>query len=286
MPDGGDSLESVVDQTLVAALPDRGAKGAAAASEGGAAATAAAGVPQIEAALASPAWRQKDAKLLSRAHGGGAAVISPERRALWRGVYLRREGGADAAAATAALYWETVKTCFGTSSDLPPDSPSSVPSCCDPDHAPSYCLKPAGRQSVFRLLACLAYNRPDVQRCPLLFPVAAALRHYLPEEDAYGLLCNMTESRDPRFFGEGQTKLEVEWRTAMQLNKKYNVRESTGFFNHPYFVAFYTSFLQKKSLSQLSSLSKSAGEEELERLFRQWAWGIFDCLPFPHIVRQ
>lgn len=106
------ALEPVVDQTLVASLPDRGAKGAAAATSSSAPA-APAGVSEIKAALSVESWRQKEAKLLARSHGGGASAISAERKALWKGIYAKREGGEEAVNANTALYWETVKTCFG-----------------------------------------------------------------------------------------------------------------------------------------------------------------------------
>ncbi len=149
-------MESVVDQTLVAALPDCGARGAAAAMtvKGGAR------KEEVEAALAADTWRQKEAKALARVAGGGAAALSEGRRWLWRGVYLRRVGGDGDAAATARLYWETVKTCFGDARELPPDSPASLPSLLDPNHTASYCLKATGRQSVIRVATCIAYNRP------------------------------------------------------------------------------------------------------------------------------
>ncbi len=121
MPSGSESsggLEPVVDQTLVASLPDRGARGAATSSNSPA---APAGQDEIEAAMAADTWRQREAKMLARSHGGGASALSRERRCLWRQVYLKREaqeagGGEDAAAAAAQMYWDTVKTCFGSES--------------------------------------------------------------------------------------------------------------------------------------------------------------------------
>ncbi len=68
-----------------------------------------------------------------------------------------------------------------------------------------------------------------MQRCPALFAVTAVLRHYLSEEDTYGLVAQLVSSKSPRFVAEGAQRLEVEWRTAMQLNKKYNVSCNNSF---------------------------------------------------------
>ncbi len=111
-------MEAVVDQTLVAALPDCGARGAAASARSAAAAGGGACVSEddIAVALSAPTWMRKEAKALARESGGGVALLSAERRTLWRGVFLRREGGGvEAADAAASLYWETVNTCFGNS---------------------------------------------------------------------------------------------------------------------------------------------------------------------------
>ena len=46
-------------------------------------------------------------------------------------------------------------------------------------HTNTYCLTAKGKISVARLLTCFAYNQPDIQYCPILYPLAAAIRHYL-----------------------------------------------------------------------------------------------------------
>ena len=54
-----------------------------------------------------------------------------------------------------------------------------LPGCIDPNHTNSYYLGSAGKTSVARILTCFAYNQPDLQYCPILYSIAAVLRHYL-----------------------------------------------------------------------------------------------------------
>ena len=106
----------------------------------------------------------------------GMTIQREERKHFWNGLYARKEG-ADSVEATRGLYQETLLTCFGTK-DLPESEPR-LPSVADPRHRNTSCLTKRGRVSVARILTAFAYNNPDVQYCPLLYPLTAIIRHYL-----------------------------------------------------------------------------------------------------------
>jgi hypothetical protein len=84
---------------------------------------------------------------------------------------------ASLADATASLYQETIKTCFSTQ-DLKSEE-IGLPSCVEHKLTQSYYLNNRGKLTVARVLSCFAYNQPDIQYCPMLYPIASVLRHYL-----------------------------------------------------------------------------------------------------------
>ena len=106
---------------------------------------------------------------------------------MWKALYLRMEGiagnttdalnAASLADATAMLYHDTIQTCFGTQ-DLQSEE-IGLPSCVEHKLTQSYFLSNRGKCTVARILSCFAYNQPDIQYCPMLYPIASVLRHYL-----------------------------------------------------------------------------------------------------------
>jgi hypothetical protein len=162
------ALQDVVDQTKIAALPDYGNHGH---HEDASTYLDVSGVPAF---LEKP---EKAVKMGLRLQHS-MSLQREERREIWRGVFVKKEGGGeDRADANAGLYWETVKTCFG-SEDLPQEAPP-LPTILEPKHLHSFCLTSAGRISLSRVLNCFAYNSPDIQYAPHAYPIAAVLRHYL-----------------------------------------------------------------------------------------------------------
>ena len=154
----GSALQDCVDQTKLASLPDFGEGGGHVPHDFGA------------ALLQRPERSVKQE--LRQQHG--LSVQREERREIWRAVFHKRDSAAEA---NAALYWETVRTCFG--GEELPSSEVPLPPIVEGRHANSFCLTAAGRGSVARILTCVAYNSPDIQYCPYSYPVAAVLRHYL-----------------------------------------------------------------------------------------------------------
>ena len=112
---------------------------------------------------------------------------SPFRAKVWKALYLRMEALASSttdpfnaqslADATASLYQDTVQTCFGTQELLAEEI--GLPSCVEHKLTTNYFLNNVGKLTVARILTCFAYNQPDIQYCPMLYPIASILRHYL-----------------------------------------------------------------------------------------------------------
>ena len=136
---------------------------------------------------------------------------NPLRKLVWKQLYLRMEAVAGSttdqfnaislAEATAGFYqvWivcnylgisciilvnlfhvifqDTIQTCFGTK-ELPPED-TGLPNCVDVQHMNSYYLNKTGKGSIIRILTCFAYNHPDLQYSPMLYPIASIIRHFL-----------------------------------------------------------------------------------------------------------
>lgn len=214
----------------------------------------------------SPSKDETSVKMLVRSHGLG--TLRPERKLIWKTCYVRLEASAGATLdvenanslveANENMYHDTVRTCFG-SLDLPDGEPA-LPGCVDEKHCNSYYLSRNGKISVGRILTCLGYNQPDVQYCPMLFPIAATIRHFLTEEDTYGIVSAMASSKNTKYFFQSTLQMAVSSQTALELSKKH----------------------AKKSVSYLESASN---QEQVERLYEEWIWWILDGLPFPHVVR-
>ena len=64
-------------------------------------------------------------------------------------------------------------------SELPPEEPAIPAACVSDSHRSCHYLTDNERLSVARILTCFAYNSPDIRFCPMLYPIAAILRHYL-----------------------------------------------------------------------------------------------------------
>ncbi len=168
----GGALQDVVDQTKLASLPDFGDLSHLGGGSSGGGPLDSNGVPAF---LEQP---QKAVKTCVRVQMHGLSLQREERAEIWRGVFLKKEGGGeDKGDANAGFYWESVKTCFGTD-ELPKEAPPP-PGILEPAHMNAFCLTAAGKTSVLRLLTCFAYNSPDIQYCPHAYPIAAVFRHYL-----------------------------------------------------------------------------------------------------------
>lgn len=139
---------------------------------------------QVDSALA-PGKDDQAVKLVIRQQQ--MHFKSPLRGKIWKAIYIRMEAEAgntsdkfnaiSLAEATAGLYHDTIQTCFGTQ-DLVQDD-IDLPSCVEQKLTSCFYLSSKGKRSVARILTCFAYNQPDIQYCPMLYPIASILHHYL-----------------------------------------------------------------------------------------------------------
>ena len=114
---------------------------------------------------------------------------SPLRCKMWKALYLRMEAlassttdplnAASLAEASASLYHDTIQTCFGTKDLMGNPEDMGLPSCVEHKMTKSFFLSNFGKSTVARILTCFAYNQPDIQYCPMLYPLASIFRHYL-----------------------------------------------------------------------------------------------------------
>jgi len=192
---------------------------------------------------------------------------NPLRKLVWKQLYLRMEAVAGSttdqfnaislAEATAGFYQDTIQTCFGTK-ELPPED-TGLPNCVDVQHMNSYYLNKTGKGSIIRILTCFAYNHPDLQYSPMLYPIASIIRHFLTEEDTYGFLAIMA-SRRSKYLFTSKMQFEVASVTAYELSKNFCKKH-------------------------IAVLEEKGSHEEVLGLFGDWLWWIFDYMPFPHVVR-
>ena len=157
-----------------------------------------------------------------------------------------------------SLYNDTLKTIFGNTG-MPSKEPP-LPACVDRNHTNSFYLTQYGHISVARVLCCLAYNSPDAQYCPLIYPITSVLRHYFSELDTFKAISILVGSRDPNYIPQTRMQYEVLWRTVFHLARKVCEK--------------HLIFLQNES-----------SPEEIDGLFQQCVWWVFDWLPFMHVVR-
>ena len=193
----------------------------------------------------------------------------PIRAKIWKALYVRMEAlagsttdpfnAASLVEATGMLYKDTIQTCFGTQDLLAEEI--GLPSFVEHQLTNNYYLSQHGKLTLARILTCFAYNQPDIQYCPTLYPIASILRHFLSEEDTYGLLSVMSSSKRSKYLYMSKNEVEVASRGALELSKKF----------------------ARKHLTYLEGCA--ATSEEILNLFSKWLWWIFDDLPFPHVVR-
>ena len=187
---------------------------------------------------------------------------------MWKALYLRMEAlagnttdplnAASLCEASASLYRDTIQTCFGTQELLAEEI--GLPSCVDHKLTNCFYLSNNGKLTLARILTCFAYNQPDIQYCPMLYLIASILRHYLSEEDTYGLLAIMSASKRSKYLYLSKNEVDVACMTAYELSRIF-------------------------ARKHLMFVEVSSSQEEMMNFFNNWLWWIFDHLPFPHVVR-
>ncbi|XP_059483880.1 GTPase-activating protein skywalker isoform X2 [Neocloeon triangulifer] len=158
------------------------------------------------------------------------------------------------------FYGDTVMLLFGTK-ELPNRS-LILPQFVEPSHCHNYYLSREGHITAERVISVLGYSCPDVTYSPVAFPLAALFLHYMTEDTAYAAMANVLSCRSPVFITQTKLHNEITWQTCLLLAKKF-------------------------TKNSIISLQKQFGgnHSELELLFSDWLWWIFNGIPFQHLVR-
>ncbi|XP_045535359.1 GTPase-activating protein skywalker isoform X5 [Papilio machaon] len=197
--------------------------------------------------------RKRDLKLVIRENSW--PINSPVRAALWPALCRQHQHGKSM---LDGFYWDMVTQVFGTV-ELP-DKPIMLPPFVEATHCLGYHLTRKGRAVADRVVSVLGYACPDITYSPSLYPITAALLHFMPEEECYHCMASLVASKEKMFITQTKLHNEVTWKTVMQIAKKH----------------------AKSAAQQLSRLSGAIGPE---RIYADWQWWILAALPFPHLVR-
>ncbi|CAK1549620.1 unnamed protein product [Leptosia nina] len=197
--------------------------------------------------------RKRDLKLIIRENSW--PINSPIRASLWPALCRQHQHGKSM---LDGFYWDMVTQVFGTV-ELP-DKPIMLPPFVEATHCLGYHLTRKGRAVADRVVSVLGYACPDITYSPSLYPITAALLHFMPEEECYHCMASLVASKEKMFITQTKLLNEVTWKTVMQIAKKH----------------------AKSAAQHLSRLSGAIGPE---RIYADWQWWILAALPFPHLVR-
>ncbi|KAL4710033.1 hypothetical protein ACJJTC_016011 [Scirpophaga incertulas] len=197
--------------------------------------------------------RKRELKLLIRENSW--PINSPVRASLWPALCRQHQHGKSM---LDGFYWDMVTQVFGTV-ELP-DKPIMLPPFVEATHCLGYHLTRKGRAVADRVVSVLGYACPDITYSPSLYPITAALLHFMPEEECYHCMASLVASKEKMFITQTKLLNEVTWKTVMQIAKKH----------------------AKSAAQHLSRLSGGIGPE---RIYADWQWWILAALPFPHLVR-
>ncbi|CAG4972890.1 unnamed protein product [Colias eurytheme] len=197
--------------------------------------------------------RKRELKLIIRENSW--PINSPIRASLWPALCRQHQHGKSM---LDGFYWDMVTQVFGTV-ELP-DKPIMLPPFVEATHCLGYHLTRKGRAVADRVVSVLGYACPDITYSPSLYPITAALLHFMPEEDCYHCMASLVASKEKMFITQTKLHNEVTWKTVMQIAKKH----------------------AKSAAQHLLRLSGAIGPE---RIYADWQWWILAALPFPHLVR-
>ncbi|XP_047507334.1 GTPase-activating protein skywalker isoform X5 [Pieris napi] len=197
--------------------------------------------------------RKRDLKLIIRENSW--PINSPLRASLWPALCRQHQHGKSM---LDGFYWDMVTQVFGTV-ELP-DKPIMLPPFVEATHCLGYHLTRKGRAVADRVVSVLGYACPDITYSPSLYPITAALLHFMPEEECYHCMASLVASKEKMFITQTKLLNEVTWKTVMQIAKKH----------------------AKSAAQHLLRLSGAIGPE---RIYADWQWWILAALPFPHLVR-
>lgn len=156
------------------------------------------------------------------------------------------------------FYWDLVNQLFGTT-ELP-EKPIMLPPFVDSGHRLPYHLTRKGRSVTDRVVCVLGFACPDITYSPAIYPLAAMLLHFMPEEECYNSLTSLVSCKHRTFVTQTKLLYEVTWRTVMHISKKH----------------------VKSAAAHLTRHFKGS---RVERIYTDWMWWILQGLPFNHLVR-
>ncbi|XP_026293246.1 GTPase-activating protein skywalker isoform X1 [Frankliniella occidentalis] len=156
------------------------------------------------------------------------------------------------------FYWELVNQLFGTT-DIS-DKPMLLPAFVENTHCLPYHLTRRGRSLADRVVCVLGFSCPDITYSPALYPIAALLLHFMPEEECYNSLASLISSKDKTFITQTKLLYEATWRTVMLITKKH-------------------------MKSAAAHLARHCSDARSERIYADWLWWILQGLPLTHLVR-
>ncbi|XP_071743961.1 GTPase-activating protein skywalker isoform X4 [Lepeophtheirus salmonis] len=140
-------------------------------------------------------------------------------------------------------------------------SPPPFQPCINPKLTSTYGLNELGRVSVRRIVHCVTYNSPEIQYCPLVFPLASIFRHFLKEDESYALIMTLLASKEKNYIPHSRQQENIHALVLLEIAAKFSGK------------AF-------------RNLEANIGtSEEMEKFFRQSHRWIFCQLPFTHLVR-
>jgi len=201
--------------------------------------------------------KEKEAKQALR---GGEANYETERLQNWKKILELRTAGSKFD--SSSLYWETVQTCYGTTS-LSMES-TRLPACVATKHCPVYGLDQNGRALVNRLVTVLAYNSPAVTFAPLLYPITSVLiKQGLSEEDTYSYITMIVApppAQKVSYFTLSTAGWDILCYSLQPLARKY-VKGSVTF------------------------LEAEFGQNNSDIFFQSWPWWIFENLELKFLNR-
>ncbi|XP_040565907.1 GTPase-activating protein skywalker isoform X1 [Lepeophtheirus salmonis] len=184
-------------------------------------------------------------------------LYDPRRCILWKSLLEFLAG--DELEPNLKIYQDTLTTLYADESSR--SSPPPFQPCINPKLTSTYGLNELGRVSVRRIVHCVTYNSPEIQYCPLVFPLASIFRHFLKEDESYALIMTLLASKEKNYIPHSRQQENIHALVLLEIAAKFSGK------------AF-------------RNLEANIGtSEEMEKFFRQSHRWIFCQLPFTHLVR-
>ncbi|XP_065837137.1 GTPase-activating protein skywalker-like isoform X2 [Oscarella lobularis] len=131
-------------------------------------------------------------------------------------------------------------------------------------------LTSSGRTTCLKILTVLAHLHPEIRSCPLLAPLVVILLHFLDEEQCFACATCLLTSKRILYLDQSSKRFEATKRSLVDLARS---RSRSSF-------RYLISLAQRRSSTKLS-----LRHEEMYKQLSGWLTWLFECLPFPSLVR-